>query len=107
MNNVIFTIMQNTDRLTAVRNFVLVSFLFVLGNYFFFVVVAAITANSVRFFKHMTMRALYKRRSRSLIVCKSLVRSAFGLFSLGYCHLNTSFYLFLGNVNTFAVLFTK
>ena len=94
----IFTSLNAKIR-TAVRQSadLLICFLFVLGHYFNFVVVAAISANFMRLFQFMTMRTFNERGSRSLIVCKSLIGSALGLFPLGYCHFITPLlFLYLG-----------
>ena len=63
---------------------------FFLRDDFLPVVITAVLADAVRNFQLMAVRALDKRRSRCLIVCKTLVRSALGLFSLGDCHNITS-----------------
>ena len=63
---------------------------FFLRDDFLPVVIAAVLADAVRNLQLVAVRALDKRRSRCLIVCKTLVRSALGLFSLGDCHNITS-----------------
>lgn len=58
---------------------------------FFTVVVIAILAYRVRDLHLVALRALNERRARRLKVCKSGIRSLFGLFTLGNCHyLSTS-----------------
>jgi hypothetical protein len=68
----------------------LVLFVFFLGNYFFPVVVAAAFAHSVRLGQFVAMRAFHQRGRSGFIICESLVCSALGLFTLGYCHIYTS-----------------
>ena len=58
-----------------------------LGHNFLSIIPAAVFANSVSHLELMAMRALYKRCRRCLIVCKALIRPAFGLFSLRNSHL--------------------
>ena len=64
---------------------------FFLGNNFFAVVKAAISANSVGSFQLVAMRALDERRRLCLIIRKAFVRSALRLFCLGNCHLSHLF----------------
>ena len=94
---------------TAARQSVclLVSFLFFVRYYFDFIVVSAISANLMSLFQFVTMRTLYKCRSRCLVVCKSLISSAFRLFSLRYCHFFTPLLFLFRNVNTFTALFAE
>ena len=82
--------MLKATRLTLAIDENLVVLFFFLSNNFRAVVETAAFANFVRFVKLVAMRAFYERSRRCLVVCESLVRSALGLFTLRYCHLNTS-----------------
>lgn len=59
------------------------------------IIVAAVFANNVGLLELVAMRALDKRRRRSLEVCISRIRSLFGLFRLGYRHLFTPLFYIL------------
>ena len=62
------------------------------------VIIAAVFANNVGLFELVAMRALDKRRRRSLEVCISCICSLLGLFRLGYRHLFTPlFYILRSN----------
>ena len=53
------------------------------------VIIAALRADLMGLLQLMAMRALYERRSRRFEVRISCIRSLFGLFGLGYCHLRS------------------
>ena len=72
----------------------LIFLVFFLRNDFHAVIVAAIFADSMRLGQFVAMRAFHQRGSRRFIIRKSFIRSALGLFTLGYCHIYTSCLIF-------------